>query len=308
MCDIWQANASKFELTEELLERHLDEFRRLHVKRVVLSGGEALLHRNLWSFCRLLKSIGVSITLLSTGLLLKHHATDIVRWTDEVIVSLDGSSMVHDEIRNTPRAYERLEIGVRAIHELAPDFPVSSRTVVQRRNFRVLGPLIDSGHDIGLNKVSFLPVDVSTEAFNRPNRWDLERASDTALSLVEAREFAGLVEDLIVSHVHDFASGFIAEAPAKFRRIPRYFLALNGAGDFPETVCNAPWVSSVVEATGDVRPCFFHPAQGNLNERGLLEILNSPAAIEFRHGLDVRHNEICRSCVCTLSLGATSAV
>jgi hypothetical protein len=49
MCDIWQANHNKQELTEADLARHLDSFRKFNVRWVVLSGGEALMHRNLWA-------------------------------------------------------------------------------------------------------------------------------------------------------------------------------------------------------------------------------------------------------------------
>src|SRR5207249_11361460 len=48
MCDIWQANSEKRELSHEDLERQMPALRKLHVQRVVLSGGEALMHQNLW--------------------------------------------------------------------------------------------------------------------------------------------------------------------------------------------------------------------------------------------------------------------
>src|ERR1700737_219619 len=99
MCDIWQANANKQELSREDIERQLGSMRNLHVQRVVLSGGEALMHQNLWTLCELLRGLSIQITLLSTGLLLNKFAADVVKWCDEVIVSIDGSAAVHNEIR-----------------------------------------------------------------------------------------------------------------------------------------------------------------------------------------------------------------
>ena len=52
MCDIWKANAEKREISSADLERHIDDIRALNVQRVMLTGGEPLLHRNLWSLCR----------------------------------------------------------------------------------------------------------------------------------------------------------------------------------------------------------------------------------------------------------------
>src|SRR5438874_3951737 len=98
MCDIWQANAMKRELSREDIEQQMGSLRNLHVQRIVLSGGEALMHSNLWLLCELLRELNndLQITLLSTGLLLKTFARAVVKWCDEVIVSLDGSREVHD--------------------------------------------------------------------------------------------------------------------------------------------------------------------------------------------------------------------
>jgi Fe-coproporphyrin III synthase len=308
MCDIWRANKNGQEIAPELLAQHIDSFRKLGVEWVVMSGGEALMHSNLWALCEQVKAMPAKITLLSTGLLLKRNAENVVKWCDEVVVSLDGSGEVHNEIRRIPRAFDRLAEGVASLKALDPLFRVTGRCVVQRRNFVDLPNIIDAAHTIGLDQISFLAVDVSSSAFNRPQPWGDERVSDVALSPNEVRELDQIVEEVIVRRADDFASGFVAESPDKLRRIPRYFAALNGAGEFPTTVCNAPWVSAVIETDGAVRPCFFHESFGNVNELPLDEILNSTHARAFRAGLDVTQNEICRKCVCTLSLAPTVAI
>lgn len=309
MCDIWKANRSLQELSREDLEPHVEAMRRLGVRWVVLSGGEALMHRNLWALCALLRdSLGARITLLSTGLLLERYARDVVRWCDEVIVSLDGSREVHNAIRNVPRAYERLAEGVAALKAASPGFRVTGRCVVQRRNYFDLPNIIAAAREIGLDQISFLAVDVSTTAFNRPTPWDGERVSDVALGPEDVETFGRLVEETVVRHAEDFASGFVAESPDKLRRLVRYFAALNGHGEFPPQICNAPWVSAVVEADGTVRPCFFHRPLGNVRDAPLDAILNSEEAISFRRNLDVRADPICRKCVCTLYLGPAARV
>ncbi|MBI3941985.1 MAG: radical SAM protein [Chloroflexi bacterium] len=303
MCDIWKANHNKQEISREDLSRHLETFKKFNVRWVVMSGGEALMHSNLWTLCDLLKGMGIKITLLSTGLLLKPHTSNILRWCDEVIVSLDGSREVHDIIRNVPRAYDRLAEGVASLKAIDPRFRVTARSVIQRRNFADLPHTIDAAHTIGLDQISFLAADIASTAFNRPAPWGDERVTDVALSPNEVIQFRDILEQVIVSHSGDFTSGFVAESPAKLRRLPQYFSALNGEGDFPETTCNAPWVSTVIEADGTVRPCFFHRPLGNIHEHALDEILNSADAITFRHELDVRRDAICRKCVCTLHMG-----
>ena len=307
MCDIWKANQNQQELTTDDLAGHLESLRQLQVRQVVLSGGEALMHSNLWKFCALLKELPASITLLSTGLLLKKNAAEILRWTDEVIVSLDGSPAVHDQIRNIPHAYARLAEGVAALKTLDPGFRVTARCTLQRNNFFDLPNIIATAHQLGLDQISFLAADVSSEAFNRAQPWDAQHVSQVALTPEETARFSALLEETIRRCAGDFASGFIAESPGKLRRLVRYFAALNGQGEFPLNECNAPWVSSVVEADGTIRPCFFHPALGNLRQGGLEEILNSPASVAFRQGLDVHTNPVCKKCVCTLNLSSRAA-
>ena len=161
---------------------------------------------------------------------------------------------------------------------------------------------------LGLDRISFLAADVSSQAFNRAEEWNGERIGSVALEAADLRGLAIELDALEAEHAADFASRFIAESPAKLRRrLGQYFKALLGDGDFAPNSCNAPWMSSVIEADGTVRPCFFQPALGNMHETGSLEaIINSPDAIAWRKGLDVRRNAICRKCVCTLSLRETT--
>ncbi len=308
MCDIWQANRNGHELSRDDLAAHLDDFRKLNVRWVVLSGGEALMHANLFALCELFKDLDIKITLLSTGLLLERYAAKVVRWCDEVTVSLDGSRAVHDAIRRVPRAFDRLAEGVAALKALDPGFRVTARCVVQRANYADLPNLIDAARVLGLDQLSLLAADVSTEAFNRPTPWGAERVAEVALSPDEVTAFVRILDDVIDRYAPDFASGFIAETPEKLLRLPRYFAALNGDGDFPTTTCNAPWVSTVVEADGTVRPCFFHDPLGNIHEQSLETILNAEAAQAFRRRLDVTRDAICRKCVCTLYLSPVSSV
>lgn len=310
MCDIWREKR-KDELSAEDVQRWLPDWRLLGVERVVLSGGEALLHSDLWAFCAPLKEAGIGITLLSTGILLTRDAEELVRWCDDVVVSLDGPREVHDHIRNLPRAYDKLAEGVAAVRNADPRVTVTGRCTVQRANYRELRATVRASHELGLERISFLAADVSSEAFNRPGGWEAERASGISLGPEDLLGLAAELAALEYEHAADFASGFIAESAEKLhRRLYLYFAALaseEGKRDFPAVECNAPWVSSVVEADGTVRPCFFQPPLGNLRQgKTFTEILNGPAAIAWRRGLDMERDAICRRCVCSLSLRETS--
>src|SRR5690349_15280464 len=168
MCDIWKANQNKKEISSEELSKHIDAFRKLGVKHVALSGGEALMHSNLWKFCGQLKLLGIKISLLSTGITLMTNAHDVIKYTDDVIVSLDGSPELHNQIRNIPSAFEKLKEGVQALKDIDPNFQVTGRCVLQKMNYNHFTDIIATAKALELDQISFLAADVSSDAFNRP--------------------------------------------------------------------------------------------------------------------------------------------
>ena len=305
MCDIWKVT-TRDEVAPEQVEAWLPELRALGVRRVVLSGGEALLHSRLREICDLLVEAGIGITLISTGLLLERDASWLVERCDDVVVSLDGPGELHNQIRRIPTAWEKLARGVRAVRAADPArrVRVSGRCTVQRMNHHALRATVAAAREIGLDGISFLAADVSSEAFNRPGGWSAERVGEVALAPAELSALAAELDALEAEHAADFTSGFIVEDPTKLRtRLLSYYAGLLGQEELVAPQCNAPWVSTVIETDGTVRPCFFQPPLGNARTAGGIgAVLNSPQARAWREGLDVSRNEICRRCVCSLAL------
>lgn len=302
MCDIWRANKNMQEISPDELSRHLGAWKDLGVSHVLLSGGEALMHSNLWSLCQGLKSISAKITLLSTGLLLAREAENIRDWIDEVILSLDGSPPVHDQIRNIPRAYERLAAGVAAMREVAPEVEIGARCVIQKANYHDFQKIVSTARELNVSWISFLAADVTTDAFNRPDGWTGDRRLTVQLSPQECDEFEVILTDSEKKFSAEYRSSFIVESPQKMSNILQYYRAINGDAEFPTQKCNAPWVSAVLDADGTIRPCFFHPPYDQTNGTNFQDVLNSKSAVQFRQQLDIQRDPICQRCVCTLNI------
>lgn len=299
MCDIWRIRQAQ-EITPPDLDAQLTSFRKLGVRWVVFSGGEPQLNEK-WNYlARIVRSAGSRVTLLTAGLLLKSQAQIVVDSVDDVIVSLDGPRELHNHIRRVPDAFEQVSEGVKALRQVRPNMPVRARCTVQKANHGSLRAVVEAAKEIGLTSISFLAADLTSTAFNHPEGWLPDRVNRVALESGEADALAAEVERLIEEHHADLESGFVVESPDKLRRIVRHFRAALGQAENVAPRCNAPWVSAVIEASGDVRPCFFHPVVGNIHRQGLEDVLNSPEALQFRSGLDVASNEICRRCVCSL--------
>jgi Fe-coproporphyrin III synthase len=299
MCDIWRIREAQ-EITPQDLVYQLRSLRDLGVQWVVFSGGEPQMNRQWYLLARMLRDVGIRVTLLTAGLLLEGEAERVTENMDDVIVSLDGPPAVHNAIRRVPNAYEQIATGVKALRQLRPDIVVGARCTVQKANHTSLRTTVVAAKEAELNSISFLAADVTSTAFNRPSGWSAERQDKVALTLLEVEALHTELEHLIVECRDDFDSGFIVEAPDKLRRIVEHFRAHLGLAMHVAPRCNAPWVSAVIEASGDVRPCFFHPAMGNIHNHALTEILNAPAAVRFRRELDIDSNPICRRCVCSL--------
>ena len=276
MCDIWKANTERREITPEALADHVGAMRRLHVQRVMLTGGEPLLNRNLWALCKQLEANGIRITLVTTGLLIDSHAAAIARHVDTVVISLDGPHEIHDAIRRVNMGYARIARGVVVLRSVPPACPergvphrrrwspsrraprLIARSVVQRDNCEYLSETIAAALAMGFDEISFLAADLSSPAFNRPRPWSAERQAEVA---VGPSQLAALDESIKRARAEQdaaFSAGFVVGGVESLVRIARYYRAAAGLGAYPTVHCNAPWVSAVLEPGGAVRPCFFH--------------------------------------------------
>lgn len=300
MCDIWKSKDGR-EFHAMDLQRHRESILALAVERVVLSGGEPLLNGEIGAICEFFQDLGVRVTLLTTGLLLAKRADLVAAMFDDVIVSLDGPAEVHDRVRQVHGAFRLIGRGVQALSALRPEMRISCRSTVQKLNHAHLRATVRAAKSLGFDRISFLPVDLSSTAFNREERWSLERQDEVSLSIDEVNALEAEIEMLIETHSEDIRMGFVVESAEKLRRIAMRFRE-HVEGTRPKSpMCNAPWVSAVVEVGGDLRPCFFHEPVGNVFQTSLEGALNSTAALAFRNSLDVPTNPVCQQCVCSLN-------
>jgi Fe-coproporphyrin III synthase len=301
MCDIWKRTSS-LEMQTEDLARHRASMQKLGVQRVVLTGGEPLLHSDLHAFCTFFRDLNIHLTLLTTGLLLLKRAESVATLFDDVILSLDGPEPIHDRIRRVDGAFELIRRGILAVRGRNPKLKITCRTTVQKANHLHLRQTIAAARLLTLDSISFLAADVSSAAFNREQGWSSDRQNEIALTASELCALREEIDLLIRDNHDDIQSQFIVENPAKLRRIPERFNEyLNREIQPRAPLCNAPWVSAVVDVEGAVRPCFFHPPIGSLKLATLEEVLQGTSAQSFRRSLDVENNSVCRRCVCSLN-------
>lgn len=237
MCEIWrQGRGSR--LDGAALAAEADAWRAAGLSRVLLSGGEPLLHPDLWGLVAPLTRRGVGITLLAAGPGLAEQAAPIARHVDDLVISLDGPPAVHDRIRGRRGAFDLLARGLAALRSLAPGLHIGARCTVQRGNHTQLRATLRTAIELDLDSLSFLAVDAHSQAFHRS-------AADPQGSrrrlLPDAAEIDALEHELKALWAEPESRCRLVETPARLQaRLVDHFRALS-EGHLPAPgSCNAP--------------------------------------------------------------------
>jgi MoaA/NifB/PqqE/SkfB family radical SAM enzyme len=292
-CDYWRHGVK--DMTLKSVQRLIPALAALRTRAVLLSGGEPLLNPEWRAIAELLKSRGLALWLLTSGLSLAKHARAAAGLFDSVSVSLDGTcAETYAAIRGLD-AFDKVCEGIRALG--ASGRRAGLRVTLQRSNYRELVRFVTLARELGAASVSFLAVDVSNgHAFARRDA----SPPELALGDEDIVELDRLLAELEREHAEHFRTGFIAESPAKLRRIRNYFAALRGQCEFPAVRCNAPEFSAVIGADGRVAPCFFIPGP-TLAPRApdLDAALASEPMRALRDAIRAGRRPECERCVCS---------
>lgn len=293
------------ELTLVEIEKLADELAELGLKRIVFSGGEPILRTDLEEICRMFSDNGVKQTLLTNGVLVKKKINNIAPYLDELIISIDGAAPeTHDLIRGVNSLNLIIE-GIKHTKENFPALNISFRTVIQKNNFKELNDIILLGAELGISRVSFLPVDVYSEAFGREHSDITVNDNSLLPNEEEIKEMRNIINDIDKNH---FDNHFVSEPYSKLMGYADYFSSALAGNEFPPVYCNAPMMSTVITATGDVLPCFFLSKLGNIREKSLMQILNGDGAVTVRKQVRAFEPERCKTCVCSLNVTKRAAL
>ena len=295
-CSIWKNNdslklAGERQMTDALLAELYETLGVWHPRQILLSGGEPVLHPRFAEAVR--KFAGIcSVGVITNGLTLGSCDPSDLKRVSEFYISFDAPDREsYEKIRGVD-GFARLGRSLEALNSLAPRPKIVARCTLQRANVGRLPELVQAARQLGFDRISFLGVDVTSQAFSR----DLHGPA-------EANAIHPRHEDLImmqagIESLRELSDGFVEGGSEKLERVLRYFRALLGQEKFPAVECNAPWVSMVIETSGKIRGCFFQPVIGDFRS------VNGESALKFRRSLNVSTDTTCRRCVCSKLLGA----
>ena len=230
-------------LSQEEIIKVAQDFKALGGKRIELSGGEPLLHKDIDHLLQFLKKIGLEVNIFTCGAISKgtnyknamQKKAQLLKRTgvDKVVFSLHGANArTHDDIARSPGSFSHT---VEFIQELVKEkLIVGVHFVPMTLNFEEFRDLVNFAAQLGVHDVSVLRF-VPQGRGEKNKKWLMLRKMEVAefVELLAEEEKRRDINVRVGSHL-DFT-----------------FL-LGGAAPKP---CSAGITKCLVEANGDIIPC-----------------------------------------------------
>ncbi len=305
MCNYWRNPKPNF-MSRQLVDRIVGSLRCLGVRRVLLTGGETLLDPHWRETAQRVRAEGCEVCLMTNGLLLASQLDAAVSGADEVAASLDAATPATYRAIRGVDAFQIVVEGIRAAR--AAGLRVKVRTTVQRANYAELPQIMELAKALDVTALTFQAVNVyAGPCFG--DRWGPVPAgsaspresgrirSHAALQRDEVPRLDALLDGIIAQNQAGLASGWLTESPAQLKEIAAYFDAVLGNRAFHRPRCDLPHRLMVIDVDGALRPCFFLPQFGHLEDRTLAEAFNDTGAIDLRRAYRRGNRPECEGCV-----------
>lgn len=129
-CHCYIAEGFHQDLSKKQIQKIFEEFEEIQGLRLLLSGGEPLLHSNFWEINDLLRNYAFRSVLLSNGTLVTQEVAKRLR-IHEVQISLDGMKEGHESLRGRG-TFKKTLMAIDHLQEA--NIRVSIATMIHRKN------------------------------------------------------------------------------------------------------------------------------------------------------------------------------
>lgn len=147
-------------------------------KRIIVSGGEPLMHGQFFEVLRAIRRAGGSyVTLTTNGTRLTQEHLDLIRELKferfMLSVSLDSlNEQEHNSFRNYPRAYEKAIEALRLMNSAKiPNVVTSIRSTIKPDKIDSISGLIKFAQSEGCNRINLSSIHPAGRAIERPDLW-----------------------------------------------------------------------------------------------------------------------------------------
>lgn len=303
MCGQWgrhgvNLKADSRDLQEELSFEQLGSFIKevaVFKPNITLFGGEPLLYKGgCIRLINFIKKHNLHCLMITNGSLIKENAEELVlSKLDELNISLDGPSLVHDRIRNQAGLFDKIISGIekinyfKSIHRLKKPL-IGLQCTINAENYQFIDELLAVARRLKVDSVTFHNlIFINQQMLERQRGYDLLLNANSKAweGFLFAHDLDLQVLEQKIKKIFLSAKGLNVDLCPNLSP-----LALEEYYNNPEKVpqgfysrCISPWIATYLFCDGQIRPCLNSSYSfGNIKEASFLKIWNSLLAVNFR--------------------------
>jgi len=284
MCgDQWRADQQVARQTMSLteIEPIVRAAGRLRTMIISLTGGEPLLHPDIYAILDLIRDEGIAAHMCSNGTLLDEERVARLARTSlkSISVSIDSSiPAVHDQLRGREGAFQATVAGIALLRKAMPELRININCTLSRVNFKNIVDMARLVKDLGCDKISFAPIHTNLQHKHKPK----EQFDGMVF---QADELTDLQEILTETSAVAKKIGLRTSSFRFLQGIPRIYIEPTRWH-----TCYAGYASCSISPWGDVSPCVDMDSRLNVRDVPLDEIWKSKAFQELRDRVDKCRN------------------
>ncbi len=269
-------------------------YERMGLKSIGLVGSEVFMYKKMYEVLEALDKKGVDIYLLTNGTLFNEQAYDRLfrlKHVRRIIYSIDGPAEAHNKVRGNPKAFQKTE---EAVLRTMKHFPVGTNTVVLKENLKILPSLLEIGKSWGLTDWTFTfetryrkrDFDETYGLVQKEMGW--KQGADFTINELVREEPGYAFEELEEAVEETVRAGLRLGIKANFtpfiwrKNLRTYY---EGTSREQMTLLCPKLVNRevTIDHLGGVHHCgVYRHSFGNLRERSMEEIWESPDYVRFR--------------------------
>ncbi len=259
----------------------IDEFADMGGLHVTLSGGEALLHKDLCKICEYCREKDLEITILSNLLNLKESDVETFKATNVSLVQTSLYSMtpeIHDFITTIPGSFEKTKKAIELL--VKNDVPVQISCPIMKANQKCYSAVMDYARSLKIKAqtdfIMMARADLSID--NLANRMSIE---ETEVFLRE-----------LIDKDNDYRAHTLSQPPVSD------YIAFDIERFKKQPVCGVGYDNCCIAANGDVYPCAGWQSYvlGNVYKQSLSEIWESSEKIKNLRRITQESFPMCLDC------------
>jgi len=301
-CNLWKIKEKSIldeYLTLNQYKTLFEELGKLGVFKLVISGGEPFLKKDIIKIIKTAKNNGLSVYITTNGTLLDEEKIKflIKNKVDEILFSIDGPiEDIHDKIRGVKGTFEKVITNIKKLDlekkKFGSETPkIIINSVISKYNIDYLDKIFNLFKDVEVSQFSFYyPTCISKKSLKELNSiFGKNMYSKQFFNLNIKPDNKKLKDFYVYLKNYDKKKIFL-----KVPTLRNYFL----------NSCSYLWIATTISPSGDVYPCtiFDRFKMGNIKEKSLNEIWNSEEYTLLRKKFLDNKLKVCKECTCGMNI------